>query len=651
MQQIDFKIKYKGFPYVSPPSLTVPAGTSVSPAWMSDSTAASGLDQLANFLTAIVPQIPTDISAITGIQNPAETGSDEWRGIGLDPDKFKKLDQLTKWLSEQLNVLNKITAVFTKVLSVMELFITGFNSFSSLISSAIKLAQKTLEDFSASGLGFGIYLNLIAPPAFLGTKLGEAWVKLDRGGFEGFLTRLQNSINDPTDKNRPTFTPVDYVGGWVVLLDSKSIDEIWSGLKQLAGLFNFMNLFGLNLAPPAPQNFKGYCSDFVDNTGGVQKQKFGIKLEWDNSYMSSAYLISRSKKPGGDKESILFAPTTFLDNPDTGDPGLITVAKDMTMQVLNGKDVILPKKEETVYRDSAFNSNKPKLIKATPGLTQSYIDYEVDMAYGQYFYVIQACDELGLLKGPYSLELAVKIKRCNDMYSMADVIEQPNGAYEFLSGGVGRVGSWTSIRASAMIPWMKDFIAFISETLLGALSGLTISASNSFSKFLNEIKNKVQVYIGIINVISYLVVSLKNFILGPQILMLNLKPVQGDMTTFVNRIRNAKLPVGDPGLSGADGISIGFVVAYGVSGALAGVDAKSQLTIAQEVMDQLTSTQAKTVTEKAQLATDITTAALNLANAKIAVTTQIGTEAIAATKALAMGKAFDFITGLFARKK
>jgi hypothetical protein len=133
--------------------------------------------------------------------------------------------------------------------------------------------------------------------------------------------------------------------------------------------------------------------------------------------------------------------------------------------------------------------------------------------------------------------------------------------------------------------------------------------------------------------------------------MLNLKPVQGDMTTFVNRIRNAKLPVGDPGLSGADGISIGFVVAYGVSGALAGVDAKSQLTIAQEVMDQLTSTQAKTVTEKAQLATDITTAALNLANAKIAVTTQIGTEAIAATKALAMGKAFDFITGLFARKK
>jgi len=454
------------------------------------------------------------------------------------------------------------------------LFMTSLDSISSIMSTLVKLTLKTLEDLAAEGLKYGVSLNFVAPPAlFKKNSYSLENIQKLRGGFPSFIGRLQNSLDDPSDTNRPTFKDSDFVGGWVILIDTEKIDELWSSLMQLRAFFKELNKFDLNLTPPPPNNLRGACSMF-DTTkktllGDITIRKFGVQLEWDNNYMCSAYKISRGINPQGSISLEDYIPVTLMGDSEIDDPGLFPTGWKMLGQLISGQPVEIPKKAMTVYKDPLFEKNGPVLVPNTLSKTLKYIDYALPESftdrYRQVYYVIQSCSEGGAGPGPNSKILTVTIKRCNDMYNLANVVEQPNGSFEILSWGTGGIGAWTSIQLDVLFPWLKDLVDMITN-LIGSLSAMTGKASDSLKKFIEGIQKRVNTILGIIRVLTYILIQLKTFVLSPSILLLKLGPKQGGVNNFVQRIQNAKLPPDDPGFSGANGITVGLVALYGATG-------------------------------------------------------------------------------------
>ena len=225
------------------------------------------------------------------------------------------------------------------------------------------------------------------------------------------------------------------------------------------------------------------------------------------------------------------------------------------------------------------------------------------------------------------------------MYSLADVIEQPNGSFEFLSAGSDNVMPWSSIQIGGLIPWLSDLVDIVTG-ILDNLAAKLDSASDSLTKFLKNIQKSIQLVLDTIKIISYILASLKNFVLGPSILMLKLSPKQGGIDNFIQRIQSAQLPAGDSGFSGPNGITIGFVAAYGASGILVDVvqDAADIADAAAYQLEQLNAIEGTNASANAAKA------ARNIAN-----TADDAALKVKAAMVKTMGTAFDFIFKLFGK--
>jgi len=584
---LDFKGLLKAFPYIpANPSSSTTLTMPVAPPVVIKPVVVPTTEDLAAAALAAAE------AATAAVTEPA-VGSDQWMPYSLKIPGFNS-DLITK----ALNKLNTIIAALEKVLSVIGLFINSFSSFSRLLLSVINIAEAKVDKLLAEGLTSGVYLNVVAPPAFLSSKSGDPDAPHEAyGGFQGFISRLNTSLYNP-DKHKPPFVEGDYVGGCVMVLDSTSLDTIWTELKHMAGMFSFMKLFGFNLEPPAPTNLNGQCGFFEDSKG---KQSYGVKIQWDNTYITSSYKISRSRIPGGTKQFVEFFPTYLVDDQETGEPGLLTVVKawfanifaprdtSVTKEILEedakllgesfivGAPLPYPEKLETVYKDPDFNKGNPKVINNALGPTIEYIDTDFVLnsngqptingeVVTQIYYVVQSCLPGGRLSGPFSKELVVTIKACNDAYATTDVIAHPYGRWELLSISDGhvKINTWQSIQIQALIPWAAEIVDLYHQ-LLDSLKGMVTNASDAFNAFLVQIKEKIQMYIDMVNVLTYMINMLQNFTLGPSVSFLNLKPMSGGMPVFVERIQNAKLPPGSPPFSGPNGITIGFVFVYGSS--------------------------------------------------------------------------------------
>ena len=69
--------------------------------------------------------------------------TDSWSGASLADLTFIKT--ITNNLNQALKGLNALVKVLTKVLQIVQLFISGFNSFSKLILAAINYTQEQLD--------------------------------------------------------------------------------------------------------------------------------------------------------------------------------------------------------------------------------------------------------------------------------------------------------------------------------------------------------------------------------------------------------------------------------------------------------------------------------------------------------------------------
>lgn len=570
MASVDLKASLRAFPYIGP----------------STSVLGSNGIVVADRPPPISPVPPSPIpggvipgGSTTPPSKPANTiPADQWNRIEL---KQIDVDIVSKSLGKTLSTLDKVVKFLSPILKILELYISSFNSFAKLLSSAIDSIQKVLSRYESNLGNAGIFMNIIIPPAFLPNAKGNFNIaRLYSGGFQGFLNRMDTSLYDVNDPNRPDFpNSADVVGGAIILVDTVGLNEFFRAWMQVMNLLDLNKLFNIQMTPLPPRNIRGRSGYFDDGTG---KQKFGIELEWDAPGVpASAFKVSRSVAPGGEIKHVEDIPTSIA--------GLIKAIKKM----LATHKAEWPTKIDRVYVDPDFKG--PHKVLANPATGGgSYVDYNipgldssgkhVDTGayldpkkpfipdHQRYYYVVQsiATPLIAIpavpfgIEGPQSREIRVTAKTCENSFQTANVIEHEDGSFELLSAGFSLQNKWSSVRLNLIVPWVPETIKFF-NVLIESLQGMLNDASDSFVAFLKQLTDKIQNYITTLRIIQTLVTQLKKFIIGESVAFLWVPPTTGGTKKFVQRVRSAKLPAGQRSFSGPAGITAGIVMMFGYS--------------------------------------------------------------------------------------
>ena len=572
---IDIPVEARAFPFTVP-KISILANASGGSSSSSSSSSSSGSSSSTTSGGGTLGP--------SGAGTSNATSSLKWDSLTITiPD----VTVVTGALDKITSALDKLIKFLDPILKIIELYISLFSSFAKILSSVFDLLTDTLESFVQDLGKVGVYLNILVPPALLKDSLSDISLsQLSSGGFQGFLGRLQSSLNDPTDKQRPNFSN-GVVGGMIILADAESFDTFFKTMNQLAGMFDFMKLFGLNLNPPPPRGVRGRVGYFVSPDGS---QKYGVQLDWDPPpAFVRQYLITRSRIPGGEEKVVEYVPTALV-----GKDGLISVVKNSIAL----RNFTWPEKTIKVYEDPDFKPvimfpNKPDgggtfIDYINPPL----VDYPSSTSKGktnnqavpnaqtpkELYYVVQSVAAVGVTSlpqtdltrnlvpgiGPQSQEVTIPVKFCDNSADLAVVIEHttPTTAdFEFLAPGWGRFGNWSSVQIQVLVPFVSELIGMLVK-FLNQLKGMTTDASDSFSAFINSLKKKIEDYIGLVKMLARFIQELKGLLLGESVAFLWVPPQPGGTSNFVNRVRSAKVPA--PGFSGSSGITAGIVLMFGI---------------------------------------------------------------------------------------
>lgn len=489
-------------------------------------------------------------------------------------------------LDKTMGVLQKIISVLQPVLKIVEIFISSFSSFSTLVTAILGVAKNLVNEWAQDLAGSGVYANFLVPPAFIKNPGGVNIQKLSTGGFQGFLSRLSVSLNNRADPNRPQFSSNASVGAFIILVDSESLDTFYSGMKQLHSLFGSIGGFSAYFEPPPPSNIRTTYGNFVSDE--YPEGKNGVKLQWDAppgfSGLSYYYRLSRSPIQGGaitQKEEIpedLAGPNGFIRAVQERLSTFFsaTKTKNNTFEPTLGS----PQESEGggwplvtyyEYADPDFNGGSPAVIKAdVVNGSAEYIDYDIPIEgedddirpkHLQYYYVIETgWPRLGEW-GPRSAEQMVPIETdCINPGSVA-VVQHGNGALERLSSGIGKgLGVWSSLQTRYVVPFLPLLIDLLNKMVTG-LEGMSKNSNNAFRDFLQGLEDKISRYKQILEVLVAILNQLRKILLGPSISFLYVPPEEGGITKFMTRVRSAEQP--DEGFSGPSGITAGMVFMFG----------------------------------------------------------------------------------------
>jgi len=502
------------------------------------------------------------IGSNTGLQ--LNTSGGQWNKIQISvPGAITQTLTAIKGPLKQFSTF--ITTVVVPIMNIVEMFINTFSSFAKAINALIQMMRDTLQDFSKSMGQVGIYANVYVPPALMPDALANFNVMaLSTGGFQGFLSRFQASLVDPTDKRRPNFGSGDIVGGIVLVVDSDNISQFFSSLKALNQMIDLKKLFEFNLAPPPPINLSGRPGYFKDKDGKV---RFGIEVSWEATPLqASFYKVYRSQQSGGSGT----LPVKMEPEGIVGPKGVLTL-----MQLAQANNWIWPTELKKTYKDVEFNGGSPVVVDF-PGT--SYVDYEMGGTNnpGQPFvpdektpltvyYVITSNfgNAMGAVEGDFSQEIAVEVKWCSDATEAVNITEHSNGMFEIITPGEFKIGKWNSIQAKAMVPWIGDLVDMI-DGALKTLQGGTIDASDSFSDFVKQVKEKILYYLGLVETMVQVIDYIQGVLKSQSAALLIVPGVKGGNKAFYNAVAGATVPPDIPPFSGPNGTTAGAVFMYGL---------------------------------------------------------------------------------------
>lgn len=527
---------------------------------------------------------------------PPPQGTAEWTKWQLELPPF--IVTAIQQLEGPIKVMEALIKVLTPIMSLIELYISTFGSFAKAIASVIEMIQQSVNEAAQSFGTAGVYMNILVPPAFLPENISNFNVmQMSNGGFQGFLSRLSQSLQDPTDKKRPVFGPGDYVGGMVIVVDAANVEEFFTSLNSLAQMLDFVKLFGINLTPPPPNNLRGRPGYFEDKNGKV---RFGVEVEWDSSPLAATeYVLARSQTPGGVAKDKPYKPSGL-----TGPDGLLTVLKNAFASIGIPKEKrgeLWPTKTVYEYNDPGFNGGVPVVVGKRLDGSGLYIDYFMggdnsgpifkpdytsdnpeERTPLQVYYTVYSAighpkptltEPIPVNVGPAAQEIGVEVKTCIDD-SAVDIIENegPNGEsiFEFMVPGFSKLGSWTSMQLSVAAPFVEDLAAMINK-ILDVIKGGFTDASDSFSDFMRQVKEKIENFIELITLIIQVLTELKGLLSGQSAAFLFVLPELGGNAKFMQTVSEAQVAPGDPPFSGPGGVTAGIVLMYGAG--VSGVDA------------------------------------------------------------------------------
>jgi len=580
MASIDLSATMSAYPYSGP-------GDNVES--YTESMLSTVID-IGQALQEAADEIAKELEDIGGSVNivPGSAVGDEWVRLAIKaPDVQSILDGVEK----VVGALNAVNKILTPALKLLELFLSATGSWAKALVSVINALQAELNKYIT--VTAGMYINLLVPPSFM--KIGQdvtALANLSSGGFDGFISRLKTSAKDPNDENRPPFdNPLDVVGGFVILVDSETLDKVYASLEQLSSFFNVFEPFGITLSPPPPRNIRGYSGYFTVGN----ETKFGIKLEWDRPTSPAiSFRVSRSSISGGELTEVADIPKKL-----GGKDGLIaTIAKmfrtksfkwpTITKAVYNdfSATVIRNSKGGGEYYDFDIPGEEKEMDTVIGGVPGKFKYIYPDNLY--YYYVIESMF-LDNTVGEPSTEKKIVVKNCDDTEATANVVEHSDGSFEYLSlDGALIENRWQSAEVNAFIPYLPQLIDKLND-MLNSFKGGTNDASDAFSDLIRDIQAKINDYITIVAILQKLITQLSKFIIGPSVAWLWVPPEEGGMLNFINRIEDAKLPEGQESFSGPNGTSIGLVGVFGYESLKASPALKAQINVLSKTWEAMIS--------------------------------------------------------------
>ncbi|MHA1168838.1 MAG: hypothetical protein ACTSRU_13500 [Candidatus Hodarchaeales archaeon] len=457
---------------------------------------------------------------------------------GVEEDVWKRFsmgdilpEELIDIMDGVIGKLDSASSVLVVLMECIKFYVSSFGSFSKLLQSTLNMAQSELNKWISDLASSGLYMNVLIPPPFLIILEDNPEASLlSSGGFNRFLSSLQVSLNDTTDKKRPVFSENAVVGGLIIVVDAEGLEEFYSGIKNLQDNFSFLDLIPMNTDPSPPVNLRGVSGTFKD-TQGIEK--FGVKLTWDAPTIHPTHFrVYRNYIPNR---------YGWIREPSSN---LVQFIKDLWAKKETGQ---YPQKRVRLYDDEDFNGGKPVTVFANLNGSGEYFDdffsqdlsdgQIVDQKHKQYYYAVES--GFGLIYGKKSSELDVPVMKCIPEGTAA-IVKHKEG-WEQLKSGWGGLGRWSSIRAKSVLPFLPALVGMMNK-LLNSIKGMIKDVSDSVGDFIKGIRDKITKYLSFLDIIKALVDRIKQIFLGPSIAYLNLPPESGGIRNFLERIRDAEVP-------------------------------------------------------------------------------------------------------------
>lgn len=194
-------------------------------------------------------------------------------------------------LDEINNIIKTLDTIITSIDTVNTLITTNINAVNTLqgleIPDVTRVTTETLKnaitDYIQGFKSSGVYWLPVIPEKF-GKEHPYDTVL---GGYDAFIKRVTNSVDDIFDANRPVFPASSTTASIIVMIDSGSENEVLEALEAFNKVFNFGRPINLNIAQ-------------ITNLQAI-KGNGQIQLNWsyENGLEPSGYTIEHRRTDGG----------------------------------------------------------------------------------------------------------------------------------------------------------------------------------------------------------------------------------------------------------------------------------------------------------------------------------------------------------------
>lgn len=448
------------------------------------------------------PETPP--SAVNPVLSCGDQGGDSWYSWTISL-KLEGIDTTLIGSENILKKLDKITQAMTQIIKILRLLNGNVLSSSAFLKFAIKALVKELKEFIESISSSGIYSSLIIPNF---NKTLPKYSIPHFGGYQEFITRVNNTCLNSTDPDAPRYKGKDKVGGVIIAMlggfnDPEFLGNLIDNFKKLTELFGFPSPY-----PNPAEKIKATPGFY--NKKGVKT--LGVKITWeapDNPVGSFFVYRTKSKNP---------IPVMYKID-----------GVDREIKQFSNEDPIA----------------KVKCIMVKP--TYSYIDFDVEPETAYYYKIYSVYGDDYLERHPKFKSndspiatRAVLVHVPAECIPLTELKKYMNVAINGeISPLVNLQGEWQSASVRNMLGKQIDDIYSGLDVLSERLIKYVNTSSDALSEYIKFYAKRIEDLLEVVTKLRGLTVRLSSFTMRGTFMVLRLPLEQGGMSGFVERFNKA----------------------------------------------------------------------------------------------------------------